>query len=69
MAAPSFNISGDTVRRHFALRDVAQWCARVQRNASDGRRIKTFVVRGEEREEQVTATFRVDGGKRRKVAL
>jgi hypothetical protein len=55
-----------TVRRHFALRDVAKWCARVQRNASDDQRIKTFVVRGEE---QVTATVKVDGRKARKVAL
>jgi hypothetical protein len=53
----------NTVRRHFALRDVGKWCARVQRNASAGR-IKTFVLRGEE---QVRAMMKVDS--RRPIAI
>lgn len=58
----------DTVRRHFALADVATWCGHVQRNASDQNRIKTFVVRGIE-VRAVRAAISVAGRTRREIAV
>ena len=60
----------NTARRHFDLRNVGKWCARVQRNASTGL-IRTFVVRGEEQvgDGKVAATMEVDDRRPRAIAL